>query len=101
MVTSQNSDIGKDLAMMDGQAYIAGYPIIYVSELDSFTGSPIYGIDHSTFYPVCLKGDYLRESGPDKAEKQHNAWNCFVDLTYNFLCVDRRRNFLAATTTVA
>ncbi len=97
VVRSHNSNLGKDLAMFDGAAYIAGYPIIYIPKLDDdSTSDPIYGIDHSTFYPVCLKGDYLRETGPDQAEGQHNAWNNFVDITYNFLNVDPRRSFVAA-----
>jgi hypothetical protein len=96
VVRSHNSNLGKDLAMFDGAAYIAGYPIIYIPKLDDdSTADPVYVVDHSTFYPVCLKGDYLRESGPDKGES-HNTWNCFTDLTYNFLCVDPRRNGVAA-----
>jgi len=97
VVRSHNSNLGKDLAMFDGAAYIAGYPIIYIPQLDDdSTSDPIYGVDHSTFYPVCLKGDYLRETGPNPATDQHNAWNCFTDLTYNFLNVDPRRSLVAA-----
>jgi hypothetical protein len=97
VVRSHNSNLGKDLAMFDGAAYIAGYPIIYCPQLDNDSSSdPVYAIDHATFYPVCLKGDYLRESGPDAATDQHNAWNCFTDLTYNFLNVDPRRSIVAA-----
>ncbi len=96
VVRSHNSDLGKDLAMFDGAAYIAGYPIIYIEQLnDDSTTDPVYAIDHSTFYPVCLKGDYLRESGPTQSES-HNAWNNFTDLTYNFLNVDPRRSGVAA-----
>lgn len=96
VVRSHNSNLGKDLAMFDGAAYIAGYPIIYIPQLDNdSTSDPVYVIDHSTFYPVCLKGDYLRESGPIQGEG-HNTWNCFTDLTYNFLCVDPRRSGVAA-----
>jgi len=96
LVRSHNSNLGKDVAMFDGAAYIAGYPIIYVPQLDDdSTYDPIYVVDHSTFYPVCLKGDYLRESGPDQGES-HNTWNCHVDLTYNFLNVDPRRCGVAA-----
>ena len=96
VVRSHNSNLGKDLAMFDGAAYIAGYPIIYIPQLDNdSTSDPVYVIDHSTFYPVCLKGDYLRESGPTQGES-HNTWNCFTDLTYNFLCVDPRRSGVAA-----
>jgi hypothetical protein len=96
VVRSHNSNLGKDLAMFDGAAYIAGYPIIYIPQLDNDSSSdPVYVVDHSTFYPVCLKGDYLRESGPTQGES-HNTWNCFTDLTYNFLCVDPRRSGVAA-----
>jgi hypothetical protein len=96
VVRSHNSNLGKDLAMFDGAAYIAGYPIIYIPQLDDdSTSDPVYAVDHSTFYPVCLKGDYLRESGPSPGES-HNTWNCFTDLTYNFLNVDPRRSGVAA-----
>ena len=96
VVRSHNENLGKDLAMFDGAAYIAGYPIIYIPKLDDDSSSdPVYAVDHSTFYPVCLKGDYLRESGPLQGES-HNTWNCFTDLTYNFLCVDPRRSGVAA-----
>ena len=101
VVRSHNSNLGKDLAMFDGAAYIAGYPIIYIPQLDNdSTSDPVYAVDHSTFYPVCLKGDYLRESGPTQGES-HNTWNCFTDLTYNFLCVDPRRSGVAAKSSPA
>ena len=101
VVRSHNSNLGKDLAMFDGAAFIAGYPIIYIAQLDDdSTSDPVYAIDHSTFYPVCLKGDYLRESGPDQGES-HNTWNCHTDLTYNFLNVDPRRSGVAAKSSPA
>jgi hypothetical protein len=82
--------------MMDGAAAIAGYPLIYIPQLDDdSTSDPVYAVDHSTFYPVCLQGDYLRESGPKQGDS-HNTWNCFTDLTYNYLCVDPRRSGVAA-----
>ena len=82
--------------MFHGAAYIAGYPIIYVAQLDEDSASdPVYAVDHSTMYPVCLQGDYLRESGPDQGDS-HNTWNCFVDLTYNYLNVDPRRSGVGA-----
>jgi hypothetical protein len=70
-------------------------PIIQVPKLDADTTNPIYFPDLATFYPVCLKGDYLRETGPIMSKDQHNAWKNFVDLTYNFICIDRRRNMRA------
>lgn len=94
---AQNENLGRDLASMDGTMTFRGNPVIWVPKLDSLAGNPIYGVDHSTFYPVCLEGDYLRESEAKPAPNQHNVYQVFVDLSYNYLCVDRRRNFLIAT----
>lgn len=105
---ASNENLGRDLAPytagsghgglqdVDGTLTFKKNPIIYVPQLDEtaiFTAAvnPIYQIDHAVFYPVCLKGDYLRESGPTVAPNQHNMYRTFIDLTYNFLCVNRRR----------
>jgi len=104
---SQNENLGRDLApaqagagdvgQVDMQLVFRRHPIIWVPQLDDtsvFTAAtnPIYAIDHSTFYPVCLKGDFLRESEAKEVPNQHNLFRIFVDLSYNYLCLDRRRN---------
>jgi len=88
----QNESLGKDVASMDGQIVFRGNPIIYIPKLDSDSGNPVYMLDHSTFYPICLKGDYLREGNAERAPNQHNVFQVFVDMSYNYLCTDRRRN---------
>jgi hypothetical protein len=89
---SQNENLGRDVASIDGvQMVFRGNPMRYIPKLDEDTTNPVYGIDHSVFMPVCLSGDYLRESEPIRAPNQHNWFNVFVDLTYNYLCLDRRR----------
>jgi hypothetical protein len=93
---AQNENLGRDIASMDGFSMaFRGHPIRWVPKLDADTENPIYGVDHSTFMPVCLKGDYLREGAAKPAPNQHNVYQVFVDLTYNYLCFDRRRNFVA------
>lgn len=95
---SQNENLGRDIASIDGVGMaFRGNPIRWVPQLDSDTQNPIYGLDHSVFYPVVLKGDYLREGSAKPLPDQHNAYGVFVDLTYNYLCVDRRRLFVGAT----
>lgn len=103
---AQNENLGRDLGRFGGAKDIKfveetltfrRHPIIWVPQLDDtsvFTAAtnPVYAIDHATFYPVCLAGDYLRESDVLRAPGQHNVFRVFVDLTYNYLCVDRRRN---------
>lgn len=93
---SQNENLGRDLANPDyagGSLTIRRWPIVWVPKLDEDTTNPVYGIDHDTFNVVCLEGDYLRES-ENKAPHQHNSYQYFVDMTYNFVCVNRRSNFL-------
>ena len=92
----QNENLGKDIAntmFNTGSLALRGFPIVWVPKLDSDTDNPIYGINHDTFMTVGLKGDWFRES-ENKAPNQHNITQYFIDLTYNFLCVDRRRNFV-------
>jgi hypothetical protein len=105
---SQNENLGRDLAPytagagngglqeVDGTLTFKKNPIVYVPQLDDtsvFTAAtnPIYQIDHAVFYPYCLKGDYLRETGPVVAPNQHNMYRVFLDLTYNIICTNRRR----------
>lgn len=103
---SQNENLGRDLAPFGGAEdvkYVEAtltfrrHPIRWVPQLDDtsvFTAAtnPVYQVDHSTFYPTCLSGDYLRESPVLRAPNQHNIYRIYTDLTYNYLCVDRRRN---------
>lgn len=112
---ASNENLGRDLAPyeagngkghggvteMDGTLVFKKHPIIYIPQLDDtavFTAAtnPIYQVDHNTFYPVSLKGDYLRETGPQMSPTQHNMWRTFIDLTYNFICVNRRKNAVFA-----
>ncbi len=92
---SQNDNLGRDIASIDGITLtFRRHPIVYVPYLDSNPAAtnPMYLIDHSTFYPVVLAGDYMRETDPGFVDGQHNTLVVFLDLTYNFLCIDRRRN---------
>lgn len=105
---AQNENLGRDLApfgtplevkWVDGVMTFRRHPIRWIPQLDDTTvmtsataTNPIYGIDHSTFYPVCLDGDYLAESPVLRAPTQHNVFRVFIDLSYNYLCTDRRRN---------
>jgi hypothetical protein len=107
---AQNENLGRDLAPMTAGAGFGGVqdvdgtltfkknPIVWAPALDdttifptSIANAPVYQIDHAVFFPFCLKGDYLRETGPVAAPNQHNMYRCFIDLTYNFVCTNRRR----------
>jgi len=99
---NQNENLGRDLGAGTSAITFKGHPIIYLPILDQFNGSggkirdPIYMINHDTFYPVVLKGDWLRESKPKaldgSPDGQHNTYVTHIDCSYNYICVDRRRN---------
>ncbi len=112
---AQNENLGRDIASVQGasnsnpdigqvdmQLVFRRHPIFWVPQLDDtsvFTAcsNPVYMIDHSTFFPYVLKGDYLREGEPTPVPNQHNVFRVFVDLSYNYLNIDRRRNAVFAT----
>ncbi len=90
----QNENLGRDVASMDGKILFRMNTITWIPQLDGDTSNPVYGIDHRSFYPVVLKGDYLRETAAIRAPKQHNVWQHFIDLSFNFLCLNRRANWV-------
>ena len=55
---------------------------------------PVYGVNWGVLKPVFLSGEYMREEGPTQVPGQHTTMQVFVDSTLNFMCTDRRRNFL-------
>lgn len=89
---AQNENLGRDLASMDGTMTFRKHPIIWVPELDSDTDKPIYMVNFATTHPVILRGDNLTETEPRLVANQHNVRAVHIDLTWNLLCIDRRRN---------
>lgn len=90
-----NDQIGYDVGKFAGNTAFQRVPIIWIEQLDSISTdiagtNPIYFVNHNKFYPYVLRGDFLTESEPMKDREQHNVITTFVDLTYNYLCTDRR-----------
>jgi hypothetical protein len=93
---AQNQNLGKDIASMDGEVLFRRMPFVWVPQLDSNSDNPIYGINWGTFHPVFLEGDYLHETPAYQSPTDHNTTVSFTDLTFNFVCRDRRQNFVLA-----
>lgn len=89
---AQNENLGRDLAPMDDSMAFRRNPIVWVPYLDSDTTHPIYMLDFASFFPFFLRGDWMRETEPEKVFDSHNSFVVFIDLTWNLICVDRRRN---------
>jgi len=94
----QNENLGRDIASMDGTVMFHRNPIVWIPKLDADTTHPIYMINHGTFYPVVYKGDYMYEHDPILLPNRHNTWAVWTDLSYQYLCVDRRRNAVGYST---
>jgi len=92
LLREQNDDLGGDVANVGGVLTFMRHPVIDTEPLNDDSTNPVYMINHNTFYPVVLEGDYMRESEPEKAPNQHNTWVVHTDMSYNFLSVDRRKN---------
>jgi hypothetical protein len=90
-----------DLKYADSELMFRRHPIVSVpifsdsSEYSAQT-DPIYGINHETFGVVALSGDVFREGDANQVSMQHNVFQSFIDLTYNYWCDDRSRNMLIA-----
>lgn len=87
---SQNENLGRDIASMDGQIMFRRCPINYVPKLDEDTSNPVYMLDWSKLYVSFLSGEYMRETGPKEVANQHNTLAVHIDNTWNMMCHDRR-----------
>lgn len=90
---SQNENLGRDVASMDGTMLFRRSPWKYVPKLDEDDDNPIYGLDWSTFEIGFLDGWYMRETDPQKNAQAHTVFTVHTDCTLNFGNVDRRRNW--------
>lgn len=103
----QNEQLGNDVAsksagnrrgtssvrQVGDQVTLRRMPIIWVPEIEEQdTADPIYAVDHGTFKVYCRSGDYLRESPATTAPNQHNTSVVFIDLSYQYVCLNRRAN---------
>lgn len=96
-LTKQNDNLGNDIAPKDGKVIFRGVPVTYVPYLDKSSVRPIFGLNWGKFRPVFLSGEFMREMGPEVAPSQHTVYVTHVDTTMNYLCYDRRRQFVLAS----
>lgn len=98
LLENQNDNLGNDVASKDGLTIFRRVPVQWAPKLEGTSQNPIYGIDWNSFYPVFMKGEYMKEETL-RNPTQHTVYNTFVDTSYNYLCTNRRKNFVLATAT--
>jgi len=87
--------IGYDLGKYAGAVVFKGIPFVYIEDLDDELTyvrgkDPIYGVNHNHFYPVILADENFRWNKPMTKVGQHNVLTVYVDLTYAYICDNRR-----------
>lgn len=96
LAESQNDNLGKDLNSTYGQVTIRRVPIVRVPKLDADTTNPVYGVDFGTFKMAVLRNRWLKEKRIDRVPGQRNVMAVFYDSGFNWICFNRRRNFVVA-----
>lgn len=99
LLESQNDNLGSDLYSQDGNAMFQKREVMYVPYLDRDTTNPVYGINWSFFKTAILQDWWLRETVLPNYPGYHTMAAQFLDSTYNFVCYNRRVNFVLSNGT--
>lgn len=111
----QNENLGNDVAKMMDRVVFHRIPITWAPYLEKINGvgqsggqfsnstyastggapfNPYYGINWGEFKPVFMQGDYMHETGPERAPEQHNLNRAFIDFSLNVQNHNRRSNWV-------
>jgi hypothetical protein len=94
LAENQNQNLQNDLASKDGMVTVRRIPVTWAPYLDADTSDPIYGVNWAWFYPIFLKGEYMNETPMQQAPSQHTVSKVHIDLSYNYVCKNRRAQFV-------
>lgn len=95
---SRNDNLGSDVARYLNRVTVGGVPfkaVPYLTQNDST--NPLYGINWDSWRPFLKRGCDRRRTGPLKTPGQHTVRDVFIDTWMNYMCIDRRRNFVGST----
>lgn len=95
IVEERNDNLGKDVAKYMDEVVVAGCPINWVPYLHSNdTSDPVYGINWEKLRPYVKRGWDMKRQGPFRAPLQRDTRTVHYDHWMNFICVDRRSQFV-------
>jgi len=95
LLEGRNDNLGVDLAKYAGSAVFKGNPVVWVPYLQTNdTSDPIYGVNWRTLRYFFRKGKHMVRHAPQKAARQHTVREIHMDNWGNFVCYNRRRNFI-------
>lgn len=88
----QNDQVGSDLDRYHGITTFQKIPIVPVAQLTDNSDHDVYMINFDSFKMACLDTRYMVESKPKEVKDSHNARQVFIDLSMNWICMNRRLN---------
>jgi hypothetical protein len=94
---SRNDNLGSDLAKYQATVTVGGVPVKWVPYLEANdTSDPVYGINWRVFRPYVKRGANMRRNAPKEAAKQHTVREVHIDNWCNFICYNRRLQFVGS-----
>ena len=95
LATKSDDRLGADLGKYAGAVTFKNMPLIWVDSLDTaktyvYGKNPIIGVNHNHFYPIVLADNNFRITKPTPKSDAHNVLQGFVDVTYQYVCNNRR-----------
>lgn len=99
ILESQNDDLGSDLDSQDGEPTFRRVPVTWVPVLDEDTTNPVYGINWGEFKTAIQNKWWMKETVLERVPGQHNVTAVYIDSSFNWLCRNRRRNFVLSNGT--
>lgn len=107
LTTAQNDNLGGDVAKWMNSVVVRGIPVVWVPALSNTTSEaydyqcPIYGINWKVFEYFFKTGRSMVKYPPKTAPHQNSVRIRIMDNWGNFVCYDRRRNFVLYDSTVS
>jgi hypothetical protein len=97
LAETRNDNLGKDVARYMNQVVIGGVPIKWVPYLEANDSTdPLYGVQWSSLRPYFKRGANMRRTKKD-APRQRNVREVHYDSWYNYICTNRRLNWVGST----
>jgi hypothetical protein len=110
LLEAQNDNLGRSVGWgANGAVLVRSTELKWVPALDttgwvscdtSTNGNPIYGVNWRTLEYFFREGQNMVKHPPSVAPNQHNVRQRFMDNTGNFVCYNRRANFVGYDTTL-
>ena len=100
LLQAGNDNLGPDVAKWAGDVVVKGTPVTWVPSLTNSDSpaydstAPFYGINWKTMEYFFKEGRNMVKHPPTQAPNQHTVRIRVMDNWGNFVCYDRRRNFV-------